>query len=289
MVISSFLIGTVTNLLANEHDGFRGLQSISQVNGKVICLPGYYYHTLSPIVLAAEGTVLFKETLDGCLQCMTGPTSYDHCGISRPDGVLYDYGILRDALEDMKDSRPDDYDMLAIAELGVFPHADHGAHVINLSWGIPDQRYCSTELRNALKEVHRAFKEFLGTDEFHEWTAPYSGVENVDPRLLGNVDPNFREQVYPTTLMIESGFLVAFTIIVFSLGALDGGKSVARARRRLRHMEVGQMCQPKSFEQNPDAQDSFQLGELDTIEMAKRKTPGGGDRDELEIVHPFDV
>jgi len=217
LVISSYLIGVCLDLVSNRGTNtYFGLEDSSQISGRNICIPGYYYYVFEEMVLSEGATATYKDSFDECALCLEKPES-SVCLGNPVGGVLYDYPVFVGLLK----NKTELIASLAVAELGVFPRCENCLHQQTFHWAIPDRRYIkeNIQLPSSVYDILLdEISEFVGSDDFpfllNEFDLKTS-YEQIDPSYLGNVSSNI---IYDYILLVESGILILCCIIIFSLG-----------------------------------------------------------------------
>jgi len=219
MVMCSYVVGVCLELVSEDGSKtYYGFEESSQISGRNICIPGYYYYIFEDIVKQSGGTTTFKESFEDCVLCLTEPDQ-PVCLGSVVAGVLYDYPVLVGLFR----SKPELLGSLAVAELGVFPGCKDCVHELSFHWAIPDRRYLldSLQLPSSIHDIILdEMTDFVESDDFSLMLPEFelqSSYEHINSLYLGNVR---NTMVFDYVLLVESAILTFFCVIIFSIGGV---------------------------------------------------------------------
>jgi len=224
MVFISYLIGVCLELLSDGGiKSYYGLEHSTQISGRNICIPGYYYYMFEDMVRKSGGMPTFKDSFDACTLCLIQPNNTVCVGLNVA-GVLYDYPVFVGLLRE----KPELLNTLAIAELGVYPPCRECVHHQTFHWAIPDRRYLKGHLQLPSSVYDVLLEEisfFLASDNFSLLLPEFDlqpSYEHINSSFLGNIE---HTMVYDYVLLIESGILMSFIVIIFSLGQFSSNSA----------------------------------------------------------------
>jgi len=225
MVFISYLIGVVLELFSDGGSkSYLGLEHYTQISGRTICIPGYYYYIFEDMVRKSGGMPIFKNSFKDCTLCLTEPNSTICSGINVA-GVLYDYPVFVGFLAE----KPELKESLAIAELGVYPRCQDCVTQVTIHWAIPDRRYLEEDFQLPSSVHDKILDEisyFVGSVNFSSLLPEFDlqlSYEQIDSSYLGNVDNGIH--VHDYLLLIEAGTLTLFCFIIFSLGEFSSNSA----------------------------------------------------------------
>jgi len=219
MVLCSYLVGVCLELVSEVGSKtYHGFEDSSQISGRNICIPGYYYYIFEDIVIQSGGTTTFMESFEDCVLCLTEPDQ-PVCLGGIVAGVLYDYPVFVGLFR----SKPELLENLAVAELGVFPACKDCVHELSFHWAIPDRRYLldSVQLPSSIHDIILdEMTDFVQSDEFSLMLPEFelkSSYERIDALYLGNIRNTIMLDYF---LLVESAILTCFCVLIFSIGGV---------------------------------------------------------------------
>jgi len=218
MVLTSYLVGVILGVVSSRGETYHGLVDASQVSGKNICIPGYYYSLFEDMVRDYGGTVTYMESFDDCTSCLEDSSDSFLCHGNLVSAVLYDYPIIAAFLKNHTGWE----DTVTVSQLGVFPHCADCVWQHSFHWAIPDRRYLnkSYNLEAVVYDtILDEFSSYASSDNFSqllpefELTGEYS---SIDPLFENDSSIGFAD----LWLLIQSATFVSFGLLVFSLGSV---------------------------------------------------------------------
>jgi len=217
MVLTSYFVGVIMGVVSSRGKSYDGLEEPSQISGKNICIPGYYYSLFEDMVRDQGGTVTYMESFDECTFCLEDRNNY-LCHGNLVAGVLYDYPIIAAFLYNHTGWE----DNVAVSQLGVFPYCADCVWEHTFHWAIPDRRYINESYTLESVVYDTIFDEFSSYVDSEDFTQLLPEFE-----LMGEysvIDPLFQVEsglgFFDLWFLVQSVILVAFGVVVFSLGSV---------------------------------------------------------------------
>jgi len=217
MVITSYLVGSILGFVVDSGKSYDGLEDPSQISGKNICVPGYYFMMFEDMIRDYGGTLTYMDSFDDCSLCLEDPEN-TLCYGTQISAILYDYPIISGFLYSYSGWEDD----LAVSQLGVFPHCADCVWQHTFHWAVPDRRYINESYAlgsDVYDIILDEFATYVNSADFPTLLSEFelmADYESIDPSLGIDTSLGFSN----TLFLVYSMILLFLVIIVFSLGSV---------------------------------------------------------------------